>query len=302
VKREEIINKIESLKIKKNAIILAHNYQLGEVQDAADFLGDSLDLSRKAAELKEDIILFCGVRFMAETAAILSPKKTVLIPDGNAGCPLADWITASQLKEWKKRYPGRKVVCYVNSSTEVKAECDVCCTSANALKVVDSIDEKEILFVPDKNLASYVASQTEKKIIPWNGYCYVHDNIRAEHINEKKALHARAEIWVHPECRPEVISLADRVFSTGQMIREAKKTKKKEIIIGTETGIIYRLSKENPGKKFYPAKDTAICSDMKKINLEKILESLEEMKFKVEVPFEIAQGARRALERMVKID
>jgi quinolinate synthase len=302
MKKEEIVDRIGELKEKRKAIILAHNYQIGEVQDAADFVGDSLQLSQKAAQIREaEVIVFCGVHFMAETAAILSPNKTVLIPEIKAGCPMADMITASELLEWKKRYPGRKAVCYVNTTAEVKAECDVCCTSSNALKVVDSVDGDEVLFAPDKNLAAYVARFTEKRIIPWDGYCYVHHRILLRDLKEKKRLYPEAEIWAHPECRPEVIDLSDKVLSTGKMIIEARKTEKKEIIVATESGIIYRMKKENPDKSFYPAKDMALCANMKKINLWKVLRSLEELIYKIEVPRVISQRARGAIQRMIEI-
>lgn len=301
VKKEELSNRIRILKKEKNAVILAHNYQIGEVQDVADYIGDSLGLSQQAAQVKEEIIVFCGVHFMAETASILAPEKTILMPDINAGCPMADMITGAELKEWKRAYPGRKAACYVNTTAEVKAECDICCTSSNAVQVVDSLDGDEILFVPDKNLAAYAARHTKKKIIPWDGYCYVHNNILVNDIREKKVLHPEAEVWVHPECRPEVIDLADKVLSTGQMVMEARKTEKDEVIIGTETGIIYRMKKENPEKNFYPALERAYCYNMKKINLIKVLRSLEDMKYKVNVPPEISQRARGAIEKMIKI-
>ncbi len=299
--REEIRNKIAKLKKEKNAVILAHNYQIGEVQDVADYIGDSLGLSQTAAQVDAKIIVFCGVHFMAETAKILSPEKTILIPDARAGCPMADMITASELREWKKNYPESKVVCYVNTTAEVKAECDICCTSSNAVKVVNSLNADVILFAPDKNLAAFVARHTKKKIIPWDGYCYVHRYIKARDIREKRNLHPGAEVWVHPECLPEVIDLADKALSTGKMVQEARKTKKKEIIIGTESGIIYRMKKENPTKNFYPARDVAFCFNMKKIDLGKVLRSLENMIYKVEVPLEISQKARGAIEKMVEI-
>ena len=299
--KEEIRDKIAELKKEKNAVILSHNYQIGDVQDVADYIGDSLGLSQKAAQVDAKIIVFCGVRFMAETAKILAPEKTILIPDVRAGCPMADMITASELREWKRNYPGSKVVCYVNTTAEVKAECDICCTSSNAVTVVNSLNADEILFAPDKNLAAYVARHTKKKIIPWDGYCYVHRYIKARDIREKRNLHPEAEVWVHPECLPEVIDLADKVLSTGKMVQEARKTKKKEVIIGTETGIVYRMKKENPTKNFYPARDTALCFNMKKIDLRKVLRSLENMIHKVEVPLEISQKARGAIERMVEI-
>jgi quinolinate synthase len=301
VNKEKIKDEITRLKKEKNSVILAHNYQIGEIQDIADYIGDSLGLSQKSAQVDAKIIVFCGVHFMAETAKILAPEKTILIPDARAGCPMADMITASELREWKRIYPGSKVVCYVNTTAEVKAECDICCTSSNAVKVVNSLSEDEILFAPDKNLAAYVARHTRKKIIPWDGYCYVHRYIKARDIREKRNLHPEAEVWVHPECLPEVIDLADKVLSTGKMVQEARKTKKKEFIIGTETGIVYRMKKENPTKDFYPARDTALCFDMKKIDLRKVLRSLENMIHKVEVPLEISQKARGAIKRMVEI-
>ena len=298
---EELKRRIIRLKKEKKAIIIAHNYQIGDVQEVADFIGDSLGLSQQAARVKEDIIVFCGVHFMAETAAILAPEKTILMPEVKAGCPMADMITAEELLQWKKNYPGRSVVCYVNTSAAVKAECDVCCTSSNAVRVVNSLEGDEILFAPDKNLAAYVARHTRKKIIPWDGYCYVHNNIRLKDVKEKKALHPGAEVWVHPECRPEVIDIADKVLSTGGMVKEARTTQKKEVIIGTETGIIFRLKKESPDKDFYPARDQAFCSNMKKTDLRKVLRSLEGMIHKVEVPLEISRKARGAIEKMVAI-
>ncbi len=297
----EIVEKIKELKEEHQAIILAHNYQMGEVQDVADFVGDSLELSQKAAELDADVIVFCGVHFMAETAAILSPEKTILMPAIDAGCPMADMITAPEMVKWKNQYPGRRVICYVNTSAEVKAECDICCTSSNALKVVESVEGEEILFAPDKNLAAYVARFSKKKIIPWDGYCYVHHNIRAKDVREKKELLPDAEVWVHPECRPEVIDLADKVLSTGKMVKEARITTTPDILIGTEAGIIHRLKKENSGKNFHPVKELALCSNMKKINLRKVLKSLEEMKYRVKVPFDISRRARGAIEKMVRI-
>ena len=276
VRNIEIQDKIKKLKEDRQAVILAHNYQIGDVQDAADFVGDSLELSRKAAALQADVIVFCGVHFMAETAAILSPDKTVLIPAIDAGCPMADMITADELRKWKQRYPGRKVVCYVNTSAEVKAECDICCTSSNALQVVESVEGDEILFAPDKNLAAYVARFSKKRIIAWDGCCYVHHNIMAKDVRERKKQFPGAEVWVHPECRPEVIDLADKVLSTGKMIREARITDSTEILVGTETGIIHRLKKENPGKNFHPVKELALCHNMKKIDLKKSTNFLSE--------------------------
>jgi len=299
--QEEITARIEDLRKERQAVILAHNYQLGEVQDVADFIGDSLELSQKAARIEAEVIVFCGVHFMAETAAILAPEKTILMPEIHAGCPMADMITGEDMVEWKKQYPGRKTVCYVNTSAAVKAECDICCTSSNALLVVQSMTGDEILFAPDKNLAAYVARFTPKKVIGWDGYCYVHNNILARDVIEKREKFPEAEIWVHPECRPEVIDLADKVLSTGKMVKEARITDKKDIVIGTESGIIYRMEKENPGKRFYPVKEGALCSNMKKTTLRKVWRALEEMKYRMEVPREISARARSAIEKMVEI-
>ncbi len=299
--KEEVVSRIEELKRERKAVILAHNYQIGEVQDVADFSGDSLGLSQEAARVEAETIVFCGVHFMAETAAILSPRKIVLLPDLQAGCPMAAMITAEELRNWKKRYPGRKVVCYVNTTADVKAESDICCTSSNAVRVVNSIPDEEILFVPDKNLAAYVARQTGKKIIAWDGYCYVHNRIYAQDLLNKKRLYPEAEVWVHPECRPEVIDLADRVLSTGTMVKAARETTSRQVIVGTEAGIIYRLKKENSKTDFYPAKDMALCFNMKKINLRKVWKALEEMKFRVEVPPDISRRARGAIEKMITI-
>ena len=301
MRQDRMKDEIERLKKEKNAVVLAHNYQIGEVQEIADYIGDSLGLSQKAAQVSAEVIVFCGVHFMAETASILAPEKTVLIPELKAGCPMADMITAEELKNWKKDYPGRKVACYVNTTAEVKAECDICCTSSNAVQVVESLEGDEILFAPDRNLAAYVARYATKKIIPWDGYCYVHNRISSKNVREKKELYPEAELWVHPECRPEVIDLADKVLSTGNMVKEARKTRAKEVIIGTETGIIYRLKKENPKKNFYPVKDLAFCSNMKKINLTKVFRALNDMIYTIEVPPEISQRARGAIEKMVQI-
>jgi len=299
VNKEETIDLIRELKQELNATIIAHNYQIGDVQDVADFVGDSLELSQKAARVESEMIVFCGVHFMAETAAILSPDKTVLIPEKDAGCPMADMIDGREMREWKKRYPGRQVVCYVNTTAEVKAECDVCCTSSNALEVVESLEADEILFAPDKNLAAYVARFTDKKIIPWDGFCYVHNNILVSDIEEKRRQFPDGEVWVHPECRPEVIDAADKVFSTGKMVKGARETDKKTIILGTEAGMVYRLKKENPDIDFYPAKDLALCFNMKKIDLNGVLRCLENREHRVEVPQAIRQKALGAIEKMI---
>jgi quinolinate synthase len=299
--KDEIVAEIKRLKEDRNVTILAHNYQIPDVQDLADFVGDSLELSQKAATLDSDVILFCGVHFMAETAAILAPDKTVLIPEIQAGCPMADMITASEMRQWKEEHPGKKVVCYVNTSAEVKAECDVCCTSSNAINVVESLEADEILFAPDKNLAAYVARFTDKRITAWDGYCYVHHNFRLRHVKEMRNQHPEAEIWVHPECRPEVIDLADKVLSTGKMVKEAKMTDKAEIILGTEEGIIHRLNKLNPNTHFYTLKANAVCRNMKKITLPKVLKALQDMIYRIEVPSDISQRAKGAIEKMVRL-
>jgi len=297
----ELISKIEKLKIQRKAVILAHNYELGEVQDIADFVGDSLELSQNAAKTQAEVIVFCGVHFMAETASILSPKKVVLLPDLNAGCPMANMITAEQLRAKKKDLPEYSVVCYVNSTAEVKAESDVCCTSANAVKVVNAIESNKILFVPDQYLGHYVSTKTKKEIAFWPGYCPTHARIRPEDILRAKAEHPQAKVMIHPECRPEVVALADEALSTGGMLRFARETEAREIIVGTELGIIHRLRKENPQKVFIPASEQAICPRMKLITLEKILWSLEEMSPEVKVPEEIRVRAKKAVDRMLAI-
>ena len=297
----KLIEDILRLKRQRKAIILAHNYQLGEVQDIADFVGDSLELSQKAAKTDADVIVFCGVHFMAETASILCLDKTVLLPDINAGCPMADMVTAERLRDRKRELPGVTVVCYINTSAEVKAESDVCCTSANAVKVIESLDAKEILFVPDQYLGHYISTKSGKKMILWPGFCPTHIRIQPQYITNLRQEHPQAEVVVHPECRPEVIALADEVLSTGGLCRYANRSEVKQIIVGTEIGIIHRLRKENPGKKFIPASEQAICRRMKLITLEKILWSLEEMVPEVRVPEEIRLKAKAAVDKMLEI-
>jgi quinolinate synthase len=298
---ENIATKIRSLAKEKNAVILAHNYQLGEVQDIADFVGDSLELSQKAAATGAKLIVFCGVHFMAETAAIIAPASKVLLPDAHAGCPMADMITVSGLRKMKAQLPGRPVVCYVNSTAEVKAESDICCTSANTVKVVESVPNPEVIFVPDQYLGYYVQQQTNKRIHFWPGYCPTHARILPEHILELKTEHPNAKAMVHPECRPEVAAVADAVLSTGGMIRYARNPAVNEFIVGTEMGIIHRLRKENPGKKFYAVSEQAVCPNMKLITLEKILYTLETEEPEVKVSELVAEKARRAIERMLEI-
>ena len=290
---------IRLLKKESNAVILAHNYQLAEIQDIADFTGDSLELSQKAAATDADVIVFCGVHFMAETASILCPDKTVLLPDINAGCPMANMITAEALREKKREYPRATVVCYVNSTADVKAESDICCTSANAVRVIESISAPEIIFVPDQYLGDYVASKTGRKMILWPGFCPTHIRIKPQDIIRLREEYPRAKVVVHPECRPEVTALADEVLSTGGICRFARETDAREIIIGTEMGILHRLRKENPDKKFIPASEQAICPRMKLITLENILWSLQEMKPEIKVPEDIRLKAKAAVDRML---
>lgn len=297
-----IEEQIQELKEQRGAVILAHNYQLDEVQAIADFTGDSLELSRKAANLSEDVVVFCGVHFMAETAAVLSPDKTVLIPDPNAGCPMADMVTAEQLRAVKSEHPGAKVVCYVNSSAEVKAESDICCTSSNAVDVCKSLGDEQIIFVPDRNLGSFVAEKLGKEFVLYNGFCPTHERIRDVDVQEMKEKHPDAVVMAHPECSKPVRDLADELLSTGQMCRFAQVSDAKEFIVATELGINYRLRNENPDKTFYPVNpDRAVCPNMKKITLEKILWSLQDMKERVTVPKEIAQKAVGCIQRMLEI-
>ena len=299
---DEIKEKIQRLKEQKEAIILAHNYQLGEVQDIADFIGDSLDLSQKASQTDAKVIVFCGVHFMAETASLLCPDKVVLLPDKKAGCLMAEMVMAEALREKKREVPEASVVCYINSTVAVKAESDICCTSSNALKVSSSIPEgRPIIFVPDKCLGSYVAAKSGREIILWPGYCPSHQRITAQDILKLKEEHPKAKILVHPECRPEVVASADEVLGTGGMLRYAKESAVEEFIIGTEIGMIYRLRKENPSKRFIPASEQAICPDMKLIRLENILRSLQEMTFQVSVPDELRDAARESVEKMLRI-
>ena len=299
----EIIKKIEQLKKEKNAVILAHNYQLPEVQDVADFVGDSLGLSMAAANTDADVIVFCGVHFMAETAKILSPDKIVLLPDRKAGCPMADMIDAEGLIALQVEHPQAVTLCYVNTSAEVKAHCDYCCTSGNALNMVHHIlkSHNEIIFVPDKYLAQYVSVQIGRPFITWEGFCPTHARILPEDIMRAHKLHQQAKVLVHPECTPELTRLADVVASTEKMCHYVHESSTMEYIIGTEIGIIHRMQKENPSKHFYPASPKAVCPNMKRINLEKILWSLTDMDYQITVPEETMSQARGVIERMLKI-
>ena len=299
---EQLIEQIGKLKAERGAVILAHNYQPGEIQDLADFTGDSLGLSIQASETDADVIVFCGVRFMAETAAILSPEKTVLLPEKSAGCPMADMITAEQLRQVKKENPDALVVSYVNSSAEVKAESDYCCTSANAVEVVNSLPEdKRILFVPDQHLGQFVAERTGRELVLWPGYCTTHVLITVDDINAARAKYPEAIVMAHPECTEPVKGLSDELLSTGQMLKFATKSTAKRFIIATENGIIHTLKKENPEAEFFPASDRAICPNMKKITLDKIIASLQEMQYKITVPETISIKAKKSLDRMVEI-
>jgi quinolinate synthase len=299
---ETLVEQIAKLKRGLNAIILAHNYQRPEVQDVADYTGDSLELSRKAAATDADVIVFCGVHFMAETAKILSPDKTVLLPDEEAGCPMADMITADQLEQEKAKYPGVQVVCYVNSSAAVKAGSDICCTSANAVQVVRTIDRDcPILFVPDQYLGHYAMQKAGREMHLWPGYCPTHMKIGVNDVIRKREDYPEAKILVHPECRPDVIDAADEALSTGGIIRYARSYKGNTLIIGTETGILHRLRKENPTLEYVPVTRRGLCPNMKRITLEKVLWSMEAMKPRIEIPEDVRQSALTAVERMLEL-
>jgi quinolinate synthase len=300
--KEELAQGIERLKNERGAVILAHNYQPPEIQDVADHLGDSLDLSRAAQRIEERVIIFCGVHFMAETASILSPDKKVILPDPSAGCPMADMLSLDDLLSLKDKHPDAEVVMYVNSTAEVKAHTDICCTSANAVKVVESIpEEREIIFGPDQYLGKWVQRQTGRKMIIWRGYCPSHQKIIPAHIEELRDRYPDAVVMVHPEVHPEISRMADEVLGTGGMIRFAGESRARTFIVGTEVGMIYRLSSLYPEKRFIEASRHAICPNMKKITLEKVFSSLENQEPVVTVPGEIAYRARRSIERMVEI-
>jgi quinolinate synthase len=300
--QQDLKEKISQLKKQKDAVILAHNYQRDEIQDVADIVGDSLQLARAGARVDADIIVFCGVRFMAESASILNPDKKVLLPVKEAGCPLADMITAEKLKGLKSQYPDAACVCYVNSSAEVKAESDVACTSSNAIEIVRSLPNKKIIFVPDENLGKYVQSQVpEKEIILWKGFCPTHIRLSEEEVIKTKGEHPQAEFLAHPECNPEVLKLADQICSTGGMFKYARASDSREFIIGTESGMIYRLQKENPDKKFYLPSEHLICANMKLTTLGWLAHSLELEINIVEVAEDIRIRAKKSLDRMLEI-
>lgn len=297
-----ISDEIRSLAAEKKAVILAHNYTRGEVQDVADYTGDSLELARKATDVEVEVIVFCGVYFMAETAAILNPDKTVLIPDPSAGCPMADMITGAQLRELKARRPGAKAVCYVNSTAEVKAECDICVTSGNAERVMATFAPgEEIIFVPDQHLGGHISGLLGREYTLWPGYCPTHQLITAKAIADARNEHPGAPVMVHPECAKDVREAADHALSTGGMCRFARESDAKELIVGTEIGILHRLRKENPGKAFHPVSDRVVCPNMKKTTLENLAECLREMKTVVTVPEPVASRARRAVEAMLAV-
>jgi len=322
---QQIVDEILRLKEQRRAIIIAHNYQREEVQEIADFTGDSLELSREAAKVDCDVIVFCGVNFMAESASILSPDKVVLLPELDANCPMADMIRVSGVRKvWKsfpgyeeqptfvfpheftlldmkEKYPGVPVVTYVNTTANVKAESDICCTSANVVKVVESADSDTVICVPDRNLSAWAQKNTGKKIITWDGFCHVHDRVRAEDVERARAEHPDAVVMAHPECRLEVLELADHVTSTSGMLRYARQSDAKEFIVGTEVGLLYRLRKENPDKIFHPLRKDMICPNMKKTRLESVLRALKDMTHEVKVPEDIRVRAVKALDRMLEV-
>ncbi|MBF0345728.1 MAG: quinolinate synthase [Nitrospirae bacterium] len=323
--RESLKEEILGLKEARNALILAHNYQIDDVQDIADYTGDSLELSRKAATTDVDVIVFCGVRFMAESAAILSPDKTVLLPAVDAFCPMAEMITVSSerevydtfpgylnppqyiypanftLNDIRNKYPDTPVVAYVNTTAEVKAHSDICCTSANVVKVINSLPQSRVICIPDRNLSMWAAKNTDKEVIAWDGFCHVHDRIRPVDVENARKKHPEAAFMAHPECRLDVLNLADHVTSTSGMLRYAQSSTAREFIVGTEVGILYRLRKENPGKTFYPLRRDMLCPNMKKTNLQSVYKALSEMKNVIKVSEEIRQPAKLTLDKMLSI-
>lgn len=294
-----LVEDILKLKKEKNALILAHNYQRPEVQEIADLCADSLELARVGATSDNPVIVFCGVRFMAETAKILSPEKKVLLTRSDADCPMANMLSAEDVLDLRKKYPRAKVVSYVNSTAEVKAVTDVCCTSANALKVVQNIDADQIIFGPDKNLGNWCQKFTDKELILWQGFCYVHAKITLDEVQQSQAIYPDAVLIVHPECEPEVVAIADQVLSTSQMIRFVKEDTAKRYLIATEMGVIYRMKKENPDKDFYPAGTLKTCLNMKKTALEDVFLSLQAEQYEINLPPDVMKAARQSLEEMI---
>jgi len=300
--KDDLIMHIQELKRQRNAVIVAHNYQIDDVQEIADVVGDSFALSKYCAACSQDVIVFCGVHFMAESAKILSPHKTVLLPEIHAGCPMADMVNVQGVREMKELHPDAAVVCYINTSADVKAECDICCTSSNAVKVIQSLSEKDIIFVPDKNLGNYISKKVlEKRMILWDGFCITHHRVVAEDVKKAKALHPDALILVHPECRPDVVDLADFVGSTKQIIDYATESKENKFLIGTEMGVLMRLKKDNPEKTFYLLSQGLICPNMKKTRLESVYNALKEMKYAIELDKKILLKARSSLDRMLEV-
>ena len=299
--KDELLTKINDLKEKRNAVVLAHNYQEDEIQDVADYTGDSLGLSRKAAASTAEVIVFCGVEFMAESAAILSPDKTVLLPERNAGCPMAEMMSIEDLRELKAEHPEATVVCYVNSSAAVKAESDVCCTSSNAVDIVKNLASQQIIFVPDRNLGHYVAQKTDKEIICDVGYCPTHCRVKAADIRQVRDIHPEAEVVVHPECDPGVVAAADFVGSTAQIINYAQEITTEKIVVGTEMGILHKLQQDNPNKTFYILNQGLICQNMKLTTANDIVEALEKMEYQITVSQEIRNKAQSALNKMLEL-
>ncbi|MEX2415539.1 MAG: quinolinate synthase NadA [Paenibacillaceae bacterium] len=297
----ELKERLLQLKKERNAIILAHYYQRDEIQEVADFRGDSLLLAQKAAQTDADVIVFCGVHFMGESAKILAPNKTVIIPDERAGCPMADMVNVDGLRALKRQHPNAKVVTYINSSAEVKAETDIVCTSANAVKIVNSVEGDEVIWVPDKNLGDWVSKKTDKKMIIWEGYCNTHDMLTVKDVEEMRILHPNAQFVVHPECRPEVVKLADYVGSTTAIIKYCRDSDCQEFIVGTEDGTGYQLRKDSPNKQFHFATKYLVCPNMKVNNLKKLVRCLENMAPEIYVPPHIADQARISLERMLQV-
>jgi quinolinate synthase len=300
-RNRELKERLLELKKERNAIILAHYYQRDEIQEVADFRGDSFLLAQKAAETDADVIVFCGVHFMGESAKILAPDKTVIIPDERAGCPMADMVNVEGLRKLKAQHPDAKVVTYINSSAEVKAETDICCTSSNAIKVIQSLDADKIIWVPDKNLGHYVSKFTDKEMIIWEGYCNTHDMLTVKDVEEMKAKYPNAQFVAHPECRPEVVEMADFVGSTTAIIKYCRDSDCEEFIVGTEDGTGYQLRKDSPHKKFYFASKYLVCPNMKVNNLKKLVRCLENMEPEIYVPPHIADKARLSLERMLQV-
>jgi len=300
--KEHLQRKISDLKKERDALIIAHTYQRDEIQEIADMTGDSYGLSCEVTRARQKTVVFCGVSFMAESASILSPDKTILLPVKEAGCPLAEMITVDKLKKKKAEYPEAAVVCYVNTSAAIKAESDICCTSSNAVEVVRAMKEEKIVFVPDKNLGRYVREQVpEKDIILWDGYCIVHMRLTQEEVIRAKQQHPKAEFIAHPECRKEVLDLADYIGSTAGMIKYVKNSASKEFIVGTEMGIMYKLKEDNPDKRFHVPTKLFVCANMKLTTLGWVARSLEQMKYEIKVPEDVAKKARKALRRMIEV-